>query len=217
MADLWQTRRDERARAVEPLAVRMRPRALDEIAGQQHILGPGKLLRRMLQADRLTSILLYGPPGTGKTTLAEVIARHLDRHFERENASSVGVARIRQIIDEAKHRLGETGKRTALFLDEIHRFSKSQQDVLLADVERGLVTLIGATTENPLFAVNSALVSRSTLFRLEPLSEEEIVQVLRRAMPSQMRRSYLPELRMASCLPLPLQPMANAPPHHQTA
>ena len=159
----------------------MRPRTLDEIAGQSHILGPGKLLRRMLQADRLTSILLYGPPGTGKTTLAEVIARHLDRHFERENASSVGVARIRQVLEEAKNRLGESGRRTVLFLDEIHRFSKSQQDVLLADVERGLITLIGATTENPLFAVNSALVSRSTLFRLEPLSEEEIVQVLRRA------------------------------------
>ena len=181
MADLWKTKRDERTRSVEPLAVRMRPRTLDEIAGQSHILGPGKLLRRMLQADRLTSILLYGPPGTGKTTLAEVIARHLDRHFERENAASVGVARIREIIEQAKRRLGEDGKRTALFLDEIHRFSKSQQDVLLADVERGLVTLIGATTENPLFAVNSALVSRSTLFRLEPLSEEEIVQVLRRA------------------------------------
>jgi putative ATPase len=181
MADLWQARRDAAARAVEPLAVRMRPRTLDEIAGQRHILGPGKLLRRMLQADRLTSILLHGPPGTGKTTLAEVIALHLNRHFERENASSVGVARIRQILDEAKARLGDSGKRTVLFLDEIHRFSKSQQDVLLADVERGLITLIGATTENPLFAVNSALVSRSTLFRLEPLSEEDIIGVLKRA------------------------------------
>jgi putative ATPase len=181
MADLWQTRRDERASGVEPLAVRMRPRTLDEIAGQTHILGPGKLLRRMLAADRLTSILLHGPPGTGKTTLAEVIARHLDRHFERENASGVGVARIREILEQARQRLGESGRRTALFLDEIHRFSKSQQDVLLADVERGLITLIGATTENPLFAVNSALVSRSTLFRLGPLSEEEIVSVLRRA------------------------------------
>ncbi|HMN40994.1 MAG TPA: replication-associated recombination protein A [Phycisphaerales bacterium] len=181
MADLWQSRREAAARAVEPLAARMRPRTLDEVAGQRHILGPGKLLRRMLDADRLTSILLHGPPGTGKTTLAEVIARHLDRHFERENASSVGVARIRQIIEEARARLGESGRRTVLFLDEIHRFSKSQQDVLLADVERGLITLIGATTENPLFAVNSALVSRSTLFRLESLSEEDVVAVLRRA------------------------------------
>jgi putative ATPase len=159
----------------------MRPRTLDEVAGQRHILGPGKLLRRMLDADRLTSIILHGPPGTGKTTLAEVLAAHLNRHFERENASSVGVARIRQIIDEARSRLGDNGRRTVLFLDEIHRFSKSQQDVLLADVERGLITLIGATTENPLFAVNSALVSRSTLFRLEPLSEDDIIVVLRRA------------------------------------
>ncbi len=181
MADLWQARRDAAAKAVEPLAVRMRPRTLDEVAGQRHILGPGKLLRRMLDADRLTSIILHGPPGTGKTTLAEVIASHLNRHFERENASSVGVARIRQIIEEARIRLGDSGKRTVLFLDEIHRFSKSQQDVLLADVERGLITLIGATTENPLFAVNSALVSRSTLFRLESLSEEDVVQVLKRA------------------------------------
>src|SRR4051812_40939756 len=181
MADLWQARREEAVRAVEPLAVRMRPRTLDEIAGQQHILGPGKLLRRMLQADRLTSILLYGPPGTGKTTLAEVIARHLDRHFERENAASVGVARVRQILDDARRRLTDSNKRTILFLDEIHRFSKSQQDVLLADVERGLITLIGATTENPLFAVNSALVSRSTLFRLEPLSHDDIIRTLRRA------------------------------------
>lgn len=182
MADLWQAKREQAVRAVEPLAVRMRPRTIDEIAGQQHILGAGKLLRRMLQADRLTSILLYGPPGTGKTTLAEVIAKHLNRRFERENASSVGVAKIRAIIDEAKRRLETGGERTVLFLDEIHRFSRSQQDVLLADVERGVLTLIGATTENPLFAVNSALVSRSTLFRLEPLSEADVVSVLRRAL-----------------------------------
>lgn len=181
MSDLWQSRRQQSLKAVEPLAVRMRPRTLDEVAGQQHILGPGKLLRRMLQADRLTSILLYGPPGTGKTTLAEVIAAHLNRRFERENAASVGVAKIRAIIDEARRRLETSGERTILFLDEIHRFSRSQQDVLLADVERGVLTLIGATTENPLFAVNSALVSRSTLFRLEPLSEDDVIGVLKRA------------------------------------
>ncbi len=181
MSDLWAARRQKAVQSVEPLAVRMRPRTLDEVAGQKHILGPGKLLRRMLLADRFASIIFHGPPGTGKTTLAEVLARHTNRHFERENASSVGVQRIRQIIDEAQDRLANTGRRTVLFLDEIHRFTKAQQDVLLADVERGVLTLIGATTENPLFAVNSALVSRSTLFRLEPVSVDEVVDVLRRA------------------------------------
>jgi putative ATPase len=159
----------------------MRPRTLDEFAGQSHILGPGKLLRRMLEADAITSLIFHGPPGTGKTTLAELIARHTRRAFARENAASVGVKRIREIIDEASRRLESTRTRTILFLDEIHRFTKSQQDVLLSDVERGLITLIGATTENPLFACNAALVSRSTLFRLESLSQEDITAVLRRA------------------------------------
>lgn len=159
----------------------MRPRTLDEFAGQSHILGEGKLLRRMLQADAITSLLFHGPPGTGKTTLAELVAAYTKRHFERENAASVGVKRIREIIDDAARRLENSGKRTILFLDEIHRFTKAQQDVLLGDVERGLITLIGATTENPLFACNSALVSRSTLFRLEPLTETDITAVLKRA------------------------------------
>lgn len=159
----------------------MRPRTLDEFAGQSHILGEGKLLRRMLQADAITSLLFHGPPGTGKTTLAELVAAYTKRHFERENAASVGVKRIREIIDDAGRRLENSGKRTILFLDEIHRFTKAQQDVLLGDVERGLITLIGATTENPLFACNSALVSRSTLFRLEPLTESDITAVLKRA------------------------------------
>jgi len=132
----------------------------------------------MIDADALTSVILHGPPGTGKTTLAEVIAKATSRRFVRENAASVGVKRIREIIDEAYRVLGDSGKRTILFLDEIHRFSKSQQDVLLADVERGLITLIGATTENPLFAVNAALISRSTLFRLESLSEDETVELI---------------------------------------
>lgn len=179
--DLWAGQREQSRRAVEPLAVRMRPRTLDEFAGQQHILGPGKLLRRMLEADVITSLILHGPPGTGKTTLAELIAQFTRRHFERENASSVGVKRIRELLDEAAIRLERSGRRTVLFLDEIHRFTKPQQDVLLADVERGILTLVGATTENPLFAVNSALVSRSTLFRLEPLAEDDVVGVLRRA------------------------------------
>jgi putative ATPase len=187
MSGLWEETRARARRQVEPLAVRMRPRTLDEVAGQTHILGPGKLLRRMLEADVITSLILHGPPGTGKTTLAELIARHTRRHFERENAASVGVKRIREIVDQAYARLEDKGQRTILFLDEIHRFTKAQQDVLLADVERGTVTLIGATTENPLFACNSALVSRSTLLRLEVLTEEEIVSVLRRAIADRER------------------------------
>lgn len=165
----------------------MRPRTLDEVVGQSHLLGPGKLLRRMIDADAIMSLILHGPPGTGKTTLAEVIAGATNRRFVRENAASVGVKRIRELIDEADRNLGDTGRRTILFLDEIHRFTKSQQDVLLGDVERGLITLIGATTENPLFSVNSALISRSTLFRLESLTEDEIIEVLRRALADSVR------------------------------
>lgn len=182
MSDLWAAKRTLAREGVRPLALRMRPRSLDEFVGQGHILGPGKLLRRMLEADVLTSVILHGPPGTGKTTLAELIARTSKRHFEQENAASVGVKRIREIIDEAARRVEYEGKRTILFLDEIHRFTKSQQDVLLGDVERGLITLVGATTENPLFAVNSALVSRSTLFRLEPVGQDDVVRALRRAL-----------------------------------
>ena len=187
MADLWSTQREQALRAVEPLAVRMRPRTLDEMAGQEHILGPGTLLRRMIEGGTLTSVIFSGPPGTGKTTLAEVIARTTDRHFERENAAGIGVERIRQILAEAAQRLGETRRRTILFLDEIHRFSKSQQDVLLRDVERGSISLIGATTENPLFAINAALLSRSTIFQLKTLGVPAIEAVLRRAIGDPVR------------------------------
>lgn len=205
MDDLWAQRRLDLLKAVEPLAARMRPRSLGEFAGQTHILGePGSddrpLLRRMIESrggGSLTSLLFHGPPGTGKTTLARVIANSTDRAFVAENAASVGVKRIREIIEEAATRYTESQRRTILFLDEIHRFSKSQQDVLLKDVEHGRVTLIGATTENPMFAVNSALVSRSTVFRLEPLSEEDIARVIRQAIADPERGFGKLDLRVA--------------------
>lgn len=187
MSDLWAASRERALRAVEPLAVRMRPRTLDELAGQKHIVGEGRLLRRMIAADQITSVLLHGPPGTGKTTLAELIAVHSSRVFVRENAADVGVKRVREVCDEAARRLHSGGPRTILFLDEIHRFTRAQQDTLLRDVERGVVTLIGATTENPVFACNSALVSRSTLFRLEQLSEQDVIEVLDRALADRER------------------------------
>lgn len=181
MADLWQEQRDEKVNNVQPLAARMRPCKLDQFAGQGHFLGEGKLLRRMLEADQLTSVLFYGPPGTGKTTLAELIAKYTQRHFDRGNAAAVGVKDVRHVLDQARKRLEHEGKRTIFFLDEIHRFNRAQQDVLLGDVERGIVTLIGATTENPFFAVNNALVSRSQIFQFEPLSESDIAGLIRRA------------------------------------
>ncbi len=178
MSDLWAQKREEKLKAVEPLAVRMRPRTLDEFAGQEQFLGPGKLLRRMLQADRIASVIFYGPPGTGKTTLAELIASHTARFFERANAATIGVKEVRAILEAAIQRLHEGGRKTILFLDEIHRFNRSQQDVLLRDVERGTITLIGATTENPFFSVNSALISRSQIFSFEPLTEDHILSLL---------------------------------------
>ena len=182
MADLWNESKTKRREAAQPLAVRMRPRTLDEFVGQEHFLGEGRMLRRMLAADALTSVLFYGPPGTGKTTLAEVIARTTDKAFERGNAASVGVKDVRYVLDNARRRLEDDGRGTIFFLDEIHRFNKAQQDVLLGDVEQGVVTLIGATTENPFFAVNSALVSRSQVFRFEPLDEDAVKRVVRHAL-----------------------------------
>lgn len=181
MPDLWQDKREDQLRGAEPLAARMRPRTLDEFAGQSQFLGEGKMLRRMLEADQLTSVLFYGPPGTGKTTLAELIAGYTQRHFDRGNAAAVGVKDVRFVLDAARKRLEQDGRRTIFFLDEIHRFNRAQQDVLLGDVERGIITLIGATTENPFFAVNNALVSRSQIFQFEPLSEDDITALIRRA------------------------------------
>ncbi|GCE26126.1 ATPase AAA [Dictyobacter alpinus] len=165
----------------EPLAARMRPQTLDEIVGQEHILGPGKLLRRLIENDKVSSMILWGPPGSGKTTLAEVIAQLTHAHFFRLNAVSAGVADLRKIAEEAK-KYRFSGQRTILFVDEIHRFNKSQQDAILPHVERGVVILIGATTENPSFEVNSALLSRSRVFVLHALNEDQLISLLQRAL-----------------------------------
>ena len=181
MSGLWDQKKRSNRESAEPLAVRMRPRTLDAFVGQEHFLGEGKLLRRMLVADRLTSVIFYGPPGTGKTTLAEIIARHTHRRFEHANAASIGVREVRHVLDTACRALENDQIRTIFFLDEIHRFSRSQQDVLLNDVERGVITLIGATTENPFFAINSPLVSRSQIFQFQSLTPDQIVTILQRA------------------------------------
>jgi putative ATPase len=160
----------------------MRPRTLDEFAGQEHFIGEGKLLRRMLQADRLGSLIFYGPPGTGKTALAHVIAQHTRCRFRQLNAVAAGIKEVRELLDEARAELETGGQRTILFIDELHRFNRAQQDVLLPDVEEGRIILIGATTQNPFFAINSPLVSRSSVFTFEPLTREHIVTLLRRAL-----------------------------------
>jgi putative ATPase len=165
-----------------PLAARMRPRSLAEYAGQQHILGPGQLLRRAIEADRIESLLFYGPPGTGKTSLAQIIARQTRCKFERLSGVESNVADLRRVLAAAHNRLENTGARTILFIDEIHRFNKAQQDVLLPDVESGVIRLIGATTHNPFFFVNAPLVSRSQIFELQPLGEAELLALLRRAL-----------------------------------
>ncbi len=166
----------------EPLAARMRPRTLDEIVGQEHLLASGRVLRRSIEGDTITSMILWGPPGSGKTTLAEVIARQTHAHFVRLSAVSAGVADLRKVMEDAKKLKQFSGQRTILFIDEIHRFNKAQQDAVLPHVEHGVVTLIGATTENPSFEVNSALLSRSRVFVLKGLNEEHILLLLQRAL-----------------------------------
>lgn len=166
----------------QPLAARMRPRNLAEYVGQSHILAPGQLLRRAIEADRIQSLLFYGPPGTGKTSLAQIIALQTKSRFERLSGVESNVADMRRVLASAQNRLENTGQPTILFIDEIHRFNKSQQDVLLPDVESGVVRLIGATTHNPFFFVNSPLVSRSQIFELRPLTEDELFNLLQRAL-----------------------------------
>ena len=163
-----------------PLAARLRPRTLDDIVGQSHLLGADGPLRRLIESDRLSSIILWGPPGTGKTTIAEVIATVTSREFVRLSAVTAGVKDVREVIDAARDRLGQNGRRTIVFVDEIHRFNATQQDSLLPAVEAGLITLIGATTENPFFQVNAPLRSRSTLLRLEVLGDDDLSKLLER-------------------------------------
>ena len=166
----------------QPLAARMRPRTLDEFTGQSHIIGPGQLLRRAIEADRIQSLIFYGPPGTGKTSLAQIIAGQTKSKFERLSGVESNVADIRRLLASAKNRLDNTGASTIVFVDEIHGFNKSQQDVLLPDVESGVIKLIGATTHNPFFFVNSPLVSRSQIFELRPLTEGDLLVLLQRAL-----------------------------------
>jgi len=184
---LFEQSEAENRRRAQPLAARMRPVSLDEFTGQQHFLGEGKLLRRMLTADRLTSVIFYGPPGTGKTTLARLLATESRARFQQLSAVTSGVKDLRAALDEARDELSATGRKTVLFIDEIHRFNKTQQDALLPDVEEGVVVLVGATTSNPFFAVNSALVSRSQIFQFEPLSVDDIKGLIHRALADEHR------------------------------
>lgn len=179
--DLFEYMRSNTSKEESPLAKRMRPTTLEEIVGQEHILGSDKLLYRVIKADKLSSIILYGPPGTGKTTLAKVIANTTSAAFRELNATTSGKKDIEEVVKEAKDNLGMYGKKTILFVDEIHRFNKAQQDYLLPFVEDGTVILIGATTENPYFEVNGALISRSSIFQLQPLSKDNIKLLIRRA------------------------------------
>ena len=187
--DLFEQKARELSARHQPLAARMRPRTLEEYVGQQHILAPGRLLYRAIQADQLSSLLFYGPPGTGKTSLAAVIANTTKSHFVTINAVLAGVKEIRAAIGEATERMKYHGRRTILFVDEVHRWNKAQQDALLPWVENGTIILIGATTENPYFEVNRALVSRSRVFQLTPLTDEHL-RAIARATLSDPERGY---------------------------
>jgi putative ATPase len=180
MSDLFSDAAHERLPQVAPLALRLRPQRLDDFVGQEQILGERSALRLAIEQDRVSSMILYGPPGTGKTTLARIVAHQTGAVFEELSAVSATVAQVREVIARSREELGAQGRRTILFLDEIHRFNKAQQDALLPAVEEGVLTLIGATTENPYFEVNSALLSRSQIYELEPLSDEDLAVVVRR-------------------------------------
>ena len=179
--DLFEYARSNTMKKEAPLASRIRPRTLDEVVGQQHIIGKDKLLYRAIKADKLGSVIFYGPPGTGKTTLAKVIANTTSAEFTQINATSAGKKDMEEVVAKAKDTLGMYEKKTILFVDEIHRFNKGQQDYLLPFVEDGTLILIGATTENPYFEVNSALISRSVIFELKPLTKEDVGVLLNRA------------------------------------
>ena len=185
--DLFAAAVEERLANRAPLAARLRPRTLDEVVGQQHLLGPGKSLRVLIESDRLSSLVLWGPPGTGKTTIARLVAGVSSKAFETLSAVSAGVKDVREVAERARARLGERGQGTILFLDEVHRFSRAQQDVLLPFVEEGLLVLVGATTENPFFSLTGPLLSRSTLFRVEPLADDDLRVLARRALSDQER------------------------------
>lgn len=184
---LFEQAERETRRGLEPLAARMRPRSLSEFVGQRHFLGEGKLLTRLVRADRLGSVILHGPPGTGKTTLAQLLATETKAKYRPISAVASGVKDLREVLAEAVDLASTQGRRTLLFVDEIHRFNKSQQDVLLPDVENGTIVLVGATTENPYFAINQALLSRSRCFQFEPLSREDIQHLLSRALSDRER------------------------------
>ena len=184
---LFEAAESANRRRAQPLAARMRPASLDEVVGQEHFLGEGKLLRRLLAADRLGSVIFYGPPGTGKTTLATLLATASRSRFQQLSAVASGVKDLREVLDQARERLAASGQKTLLFVDEIHRFNRAQQDVLLPDVEDGTVILIGATTQNPFFTLTSALVSRSRVFEFKPLSVDDIKTVVRRALQDKER------------------------------
>jgi putative ATPase len=185
--DLFDAQREEITRAQAPLPARMRPRTLDEVVGQKHLLGEGAAFRSMVETGKLSSLILWGPPGSGKTTLARLISNATQAHFEQLSATSAGIKDVREVLARAGQRLGEGRGRTVLFLDEIHRFNKAQQDGLLPGVEDGTVILIGATTENPFFEVNSPLISRATVFRTEALAPEEVAELVDNAASDTMR------------------------------